>query len=109
MSSVFTACKKDDEVTPEIIGYEVSGSGNWDGTYIEDVTYTKGTKYVCREHENYVLMDRTIDGEELWILLIDNNVYYYKTPKTGDYPPESGWTCGIGVDKPKFKLTPVYK
>ena len=100
------ACKKDEA---KIVGFEVSGTPNYSGTYMEDVTYTKGSKYICQENENFVLMDRTINDEELWILLVYNNTYYYKTPKTSTYPPESGWTCGAGLDKPDFKVTPIYE
>ena len=106
IGSVFTACKKDDA---NIIGYEVSGTSSWDGIYLEDVNYTKGPKFIHKDNDNYVLKTYTDDGVEMWCLLINNNVIYYKTPKTGDCPPESRWTCGVGVDKPNFKVTPVYE
>ena len=108
-SFVFIACNKDEEVTPEVIGYEISGTSSWDGIYLEDMNYTKGPKFIHKDNDNYVLKTYTDDGVEMWCLLINNNVIYYKTPKTGDCPPESRWTCGVGVDKPNFKVTPVYE
>ena len=106
ISGSFSACKKDNT---QLIGYEISGTSSCDGIYLEDKAYTKGIRFIHKENDNFVLKSYTTDGVEMWGLLIYNESLIYKTPKTGDTPPESGWTCGVGVDKPKFKVTPVYE
>ncbi|MCP4178280.1 MAG: hypothetical protein GY756_10980 [bacterium] len=104
------SCKKDKEnLLP--IGFEVSGS-SFDGIYKQDATYTKGIKYVNQADDSEYIKDYTDDDVEMWGLhkVYSKSIYlYYKIEKDGIYPPESGWRCGVGVDKPKFKCTPIYE
>lgn len=102
---LISSCNKDE--TSRIVGFEVSGS-SFDGIYKFDETFTNGTKYVNQDDATEFLKTFTSNDTEMWGLFKSNTIYY-KIPKSGFYPPESGWTCGLGNDKPNFRCTPVYE
>lgn len=85
----------------EIIGLQVSGS-SFDGTYLLDKTYTKGTKYVNKDDATERVKTVFWEDKNQWVLM-KNNVVYYKIEQDGPYPPDSQWECGIGAGKDKFK------
>ena len=97
------SCSKDSEV----IGIEISGTSSLNGTYMLDKSYTKGPKYVNTEDTAKRLI--TYDDKEtnMWGLM-NRNYLVYKIEKNGEIPPESGWECGVGVDKDKFKCILIY-
>ncbi len=94
---LFSSCN--DEI--EVIGVEVSGS-SFDGIYLLDKTYTKGTKYVNQSDGTERIKTVFWEDKNQWVLM-KNNVVYYKIEQDGPYPPDSQWECGIGADKDKFK------
>lgn len=100
-----SSCKKDEAL--KIVGFKVSGS-SFDGIYKFDETFTNGTKYLNQEDATVFLKTFTSDGNKMWGLFKANTIYY-KIPQSGTYPPESGWTCGLGYDKPNFRCTPIYE
>lgn len=101
---ILTSCSKDEI---EVIGVEISGTSSLNGTYMLDKTYSKGIKYVNIDDETKRLKTTLVDNKNMWILL-KNNVFYYRIEQNGQYPPESGWECGIGVDKDKFNCKLIY-
>lgn len=102
--SGFASCDKNTE--PIVIGVEVSGS-SFDGSYIRDLEHTKGIKFVNDVDATERIITYETEGVAMWGLM-KGNTLYYKIEGNKDVPPESQWDCGIGVDKDKFKCTPIY-
>ncbi|TYA92105.1 hypothetical protein [Seonamhaeicola marinus] len=96
---LLASCSKD---SIDVIGVEISGTSTLNGTYMLDKSHTKGPKYVNVNNTSKRLITYMDDGTEMWGLM-DANYLLYKKEVDGQYPPESDWECGVGVDKDKFK------
>lgn len=109
---IVASCSKDEsEPKPVPSGFEISGS-NYDGTYLLDTTYTQGSKYVNKRNNSEYLKTYKDEDVQMWgfFKLTPCATYlYYKIKSSDPYPPEHGWTCGQGYDKPNFKVTAIYK
>lgn len=109
------SCEKDASDTkpsePQLLGFEVSDS-EFGGLYVIDTTYNRGYKYVNEEDETEYLATFMEEDTEMWgMFKVQGSAlyYYFKIESSDEYPPESGWTCGLGYDKPNFTCTPVYE
>ncbi len=120
VASVTMSCEKDDNdikvdsdkevINSEPIAFKITGSVGYDGLYKLDENSTATTpRYVHETNpKNLLKTIKNWEGEEAWALSCSGTIYYL-IEKTGDYPPESGWRCGGGLDKPNFKVVPVYE
>lgn len=106
---ILMSCSEDG-VDPVPTSFEVSGS-SFDGIYELDESHTKGVKYVNRDSDSEYIKTYTSKGVEMWGLHkvnFDATYLYYKIEKAGPYPPESGWICSIGPQKP-IRVVAIYK
>ncbi|MCG8699508.1 MAG: hypothetical protein MI922_15735 [Bacteroidales bacterium] len=99
------SCDKEDTEPVQLTKLEVSGSV-CDGIYVFDTSYHQGYKYVNEEDESLFLKTYNSGDDTMWALF-KKNAIYYKVKGSGEIPPESGWTCGLGANKPNFKVTVV--
>lgn len=118
---VFISCDKNDG-TPELTDpnenteteeiqkaakLEVSGSV-CNGIYVFDDTYKNGIKYIHEDNETLCLKTFSYNDSEYWGLFKKSSMYYV-IESSDEIPPECGWSCGGGLDKPHFKVTPIYE
>ncbi|MCP4178281.1 MAG: hypothetical protein GY756_10985 [bacterium] len=105
------SCKKD-EANFVPTGFEITGSSSFEGTYKIDPNTTNVIKYVNQADDSKYMKTYSADEVSMWGVFrtTSYDTYLsYKIESDAIYPPESGWTCGVGVDKPNFKCTPIYE
>ena len=108
-SGILLSCSEDG-VDPVPTSFEVSGS-SFDEIYVLDESYTKGVKYVNQDSDSEYIKTYNSKGVEMWGLhkVHSGDTYlYYIIEKAGPYPPESGWTCSIGPQKP-IRVVAMYE
>ncbi len=111
----FSSCSSESVAVQTPTGYRVYGKapefGSLDGIYkpVED----KHDWFVNEKNSRYVIKKIAYDwsGSDYegpgWIFLIDNSYFPFRNLSDSEYPPESNWTCGVGVDK-EFYIEKLY-
>ena len=111
IAGFFIACDNEDS-SPSLAGFEVSGS-LYPGIYRTEEGSNGETRYVNEDNNSAYLKTFNAGKNEMWGLFVkrpsSSTTIYYMAKCDGEYPPESGWKCGGGIDKPRFKVTPVYE
>ncbi len=89
-------------------GYEVSGTGSFNGTY--RIRADKEDWYVREDDDNFVLKKiyQSSWDDYGWVMISYNEYLTYRNIGDNDCPPPDTWECGIGADKPNVRVTPVF-